>query len=129
MAKICSSLLIQRIIENLKNFRDYEDKLNDVPLNQDRVKEMVELLNNIKDLELFPNINQLEIEEEIEIKKKEVSIFDLLAKTKKIHLFYLQPILNDFIYTKEQIIKNIIKEIFEESTKIMEIPNINDFNE
>ena len=129
MAKICSSLLIQKLIEILKNFRDYEDKLNDVPLNQDRVKEMVELLNNIKDLELFPNINQLEIEEEIEIKKQKITIFDLLAKTKKIHLFYLQPILNDFIYTREKIIKNIVKEIFEEVTKIMEIPNINDFNE
>ena len=129
MAKMCSRLLIQKLMEILKNFRDYENKMNGVPLNQDRVKEMVELLKNIKDLELFPNINQLEIEEEIEIKKNEITVFDLLAKTKKIHLFYLRPILNDFFFTKEEIIKNIVKEIFEETTKIMEIPNINDFNE
>ena len=129
MAKICSKLLIQKLMKILKNFRDYENKMNGVPLNQDRVKEMVELLKNIKDLELFPNINQLEIEEEIEIKKNEITVFDLLAKTKKIHLFYLRPILNDFFFTKEEIIKNIVKEIFEETTKIMEIPNINDFNE
>ena len=129
MAKICSILLIKKLIEILKNFRDYENKLDDVPLNQDRVQEIVDLLKNIKDLELFPNINQLEIEEEIEFKKKEITVFDLLAKTKKIHFFYLQSILNDFIYTKEQIIKNSVKEIFEEILKILEIPDINDFNE
>ena len=98
-------------------------------MNPDRVKEIVEMLDNIKNLELFPNINQIEPEEEVEVIKKEISIFDLLSKTKKIHLFYLQPILNEFVYTNEKKIKNKIKEIFDELNKILNVPNINDLNE
>ena len=129
IAKICSNLLIQKLIEILKNYREYEKKLNEIPMNPDRVKEIVEMLDNIKNLELFPNINQIEPEEEVEVIKKEISIFDLLSKTKKIHLFYLQPILNEFVYTNEKKIKNKIKVIFDELNKILNVPNINDLNE
>ena len=102
-------------------------KSGNMPLNKERIKDLLDLLNSLKNLELFPNINWLDIEEDEEKEKENLNIFDLLSKTKKMHLIYLQPILYDFIYTKEEEIKDIVKTIFEEIEKLMEIPNFNDF--
>lgn len=127
IAKICSKILIQKTIEILKRYRDDEKKSGNMPLNKERIKDLFDLLNSLKNLELFPNINWLDIEEDEEKEKENLNIFDLLSKTKKMHLIYLQPILYDFIYTKEEEIKDIVKTIFEEIEKLMEIPNFNDF--
>ena len=88
-------------------------KSGNMPLNKERIKDLLDLLNSLKNLELFPNINWLDIEEDEEKEKENLNIFDLLSKTKKMHLIYLQPILYDFIYTKEEEIKDIVKTIFE----------------
>ena len=127
IAKICSTLLIQKIIEIFKKFREDEIKSGDMPLSRKRTKEIVDLLIKIKDFEMFPNINIIEKEEQQE-KKEEITIFDIISKNKKIHLFYVQPILNDFIDTKEKEIKNLIKEIFKEITNIIGMPNLKTYN-
>ena len=41
-----------------------------------------------------------------------ITILDVISKSKKIHLFFLQPILSDFILTKEKEIKILIRDIF-----------------
>ena len=128
IGKICSTLLIQKIIEILKKFREDEIKSGDMPLNRKRIKEIVDLLKNIKNFEMFPNINKIEHDDNQQEKNEEKTVFDIISKTKKIHLFYIQPILNDFIDTKEKEIKNLVKEIFQEITNIIGMPKLNDFN-
>lgn len=51
----------------------------------------------------------------------------MASKSKKIHLFYLQPILNDFIDTKEKEVKNLVKEIFKEITNVIAMPELKSF--
>ena len=127
IGKICTKLLIQKIIKLLKKYRDDEISLGDLPMSRVRTKEIIILLQNIKNLEVFPNINLIESnEEEKENNKEDITVFDIVSKTKKIHLFYLQPILNDFINTKEKDIRNLIRELFQEITNIIGIPKLSD---
>ena len=130
IGKICTKLLIQKMIKLLKKYRDDEISLGDLPMSRTRTKEIIILLQNIKNLEVFPNINLIEgNEEEKESNKEnkeEITVFDIVSKTKKIHLFYLQPILNDFINTKEKDIRNLIRELFQEITNIIGMPKLSD---
>ena len=127
IGKICTSLLIQKTIEILKQFREDEIKSGDMPLSRGRYQEIIILLENVKNLEVYPDINKIEKNEKEE-EKKEVTMFDLASKTKKVHLFYIQPILNDFINTKDQDIKNLVKDIFQDITTIIGIPNLTSYN-
>ena len=128
ISKICSNLLISKIIEILKKFREDEIKSGDMPLTRVRIQEIIDLLKNAKELEMFPNFNIIDSNEKNEIKKEEMTVFDVVSKTKKIHLFYLQPILTDFIDTKEKDIKNLVKDIFIEINNIMGMPKLNTLN-
>ena len=112
----------------MKKFREDEIKSGDMPLSRGRIKEIVNLLENVKNLEIFPNINMLEKDEKEEEKKEDINVFDVIRKTKKIHLFYIQPVLNDFIDTKEKDIKNLVKDIFIEITNIIGMPKLTNFN-
>ena len=95
-----------------------------MPLSRGRYQEIKILLENVKNLEVYPDINKIEKNEE----KKELTMFDLASETKKVHLFYIQPILNDFINTKDQNIKNLVKDIFQDITTIIGIPNLTSKN-
>ena len=53
----------------------------------------------------------------------------MITKSKKIHLFYIEPVLNDFIYCKENSIKSLVKDIFNEITNIINLPKLIDFDE
>jgi hypothetical protein len=65
-------------------------------------------------LEVFPNY--LNFDEDPNYMKNEnidtITIIDLIMRNKKSHLFHLLPLLSDFITTKENDIKMIIKDIF-----------------
>jgi len=127
IGKICTKFLIQKMIKLLKKYRDDEISLGDLPMSRARTKEIIILLQNIKNLEVFPNINLIESnEEEKKNNKEEITVFDIVSKTKKVHLFYLQPILNDFINTKEKDIRNLIRELFQEIINIIGMPKLSD---
>jgi hypothetical protein len=130
IGKICTKFLIQKMIKLLNRYREDEISLGDLPMSRARTKEIIILLQNIKKLEVFPNINLIdsdgeEKENNIE-NKEEITVFDIVSKTKKIHLFYLQPILNDFINTKEKDIRNLIREVFQQITNIIGMPKLSD---
>ena len=128
IGKICTTLLIQKMIELLKKFREDEIKLGDMPLNRVRIQEVVVLLQNVKSLEVFPNINVFdEDKDDKNDKNKDITFFDVASKSKKIHLFYLQPILNDLIDTKEKEVKSLVKEIFKEITNVIAMPKLKSF--
>ena len=128
-SKILTNLLIQKAIVNLKKFREEEKKMGDMPLNRGRIYEIISLLTNLKKLEIYPCFNDLN-KEEFKVKQnKEVNEYDFISKSKKLHLFYIQPILSDFIYSKENSIKSLIKEIFNEITNIINLPKLIDFCE
>jgi hypothetical protein len=128
IGKICTTLLIQKIIEILKKFREDEIKSGEEPLSRERYVEIINLLQNVKNLEIYPDFNIIEKNEKEEKNKKEVTVFDIVSKTKKLHLFYIQPILNDFIDTKDKDIKNLVKEIFTDITDILGIPKLENLN-
>ena len=120
-------MIIQKAIVNLKKFREEEKKMGDMPLNRGRIYEIISLLTNLKKLEIYPCFNDLN-KEEFKVKQnKEVNEYDFISKSKKLHLFYIQPILSDFIYSKENSIKSLIKEIFNEITNIINLPKLIDF--
>ena len=128
ISKILTNLLIKKTIDILKKYREDENKSGDMPLNRGRIFEITSLLNNVKELEIYPNFNNIEkngfqnkIEEEHIINEK-------ITKSKKIHLFYIQPILNDFIYCKENLIKSFVKDIFNEIANIINLPKLIDFD-
>jgi hypothetical protein len=128
LSKLLTNLLIQKIIEILKKYREDEKKSGGMPLNRRRIQEIISLLKNVKEFEVFPNFN---ISEDNKIKEKkfeEINIYDIISKNKKIHLFYIQPILNDFIYSKEDSIKSLIREIFDEIIKIINMPKLINFD-
>ena len=128
LSKLLTNLLIQKIIEILKKYREDEKKSGGMPLNRRRIQEIISLLKNVKEFEVFPNFN---ISEDNKIKEKkfeEINIYDIISKNKKIHLFYIQPILNDFIYSKEDSIKSLIREIFDEIINIINMPKLINFD-
>ena len=65
------------------------------------------LLEKVKTLEISCNLNE---KTEIQDNRK-VVMFDLIMQNKKAHLFHLLPLLSEFITSKDNEIKQIIKDI------------------
>ena len=129
ISKILTNLLIQKIIDILKKFREDEKKIGDMPLNRIRINEIISVLNNVKDFETYPNFNDLNKIGDQKDNNEDGKIFDSISKSRKIHLFYIHPILNDFIFSKENSIKNIVKQIFNEITNIIDLPKLINIDE
>ena len=67
----------------------------------------------MKNLEIFPNY--LNYDDDPEFNKytlENIGMMDLVMKNKKSHLFQLLPLLSEFITSKENDIKLIVKDIF-----------------
>ena len=128
ISKILTNLLIKKVIDILKKFREDENKSGDMPLNRGRIFEITSLLKNVKELEIYPNFNDIKKNGCQNDNKKELLINEMITKSKKIHLFYIQPVLNDFIYCKENSIKSLVKDIFNEITNIINLPKLIDFD-
>ena len=129
ISKLLTNLLINKIIEILKKYRDDENKSGGMPLNRGRILEIISLLKNVKDLEIYPNFNDEKINEIQSEKRHEITIFDVFSKSKKVHLFYIQPILNDLIFSKDNSVKCLVKDIFNDITNIIELPKLINFDE
>ena len=97
--KKCSSLMISKLNNLLKQLKkEYEIKKEE---NNDLVAKIVSLLNEIKNLEVFPDLMN------IEDKNKETDKY----KNKKIHLLYLYQSLIEYILVDNKEIELLIKEI------------------
>ena len=67
----------------------------------------------MKNLEIYPNY--LNYDDDPNFNKytvENVTMMDLVLKNKKSHLFQLMPLLSEFITSKENDIKMIVKDIF-----------------
>ena len=105
ISKMCTPILLKRSIEIIKKYIDDEIKSGAMPLSRNRIEEIKYILEELKNLEIFPDS---EINE-----SKEINNFtEAIAKSKKGHLFVLHNILSEFITTKENDIKMLIKQIF-----------------
>ena len=169
ISKMCTPILIKRLEGVLKKFLEDEMKSGDMPLSRNRINEMKEILEKIKNLDLYPDFlsilneknnnnllnnnnitknnnnnnknnnnnnnnnddktmiinNNINNDNNIENKNiNNVTILDVISKSKKIHLFFLQPILSDFILTKEKEIKILIRDIFQEISKCIGLSEI-----
>ena len=115
IAKMCTPILIKRCKEILKKFLADEIKSGSMPLTRSRLEDIKYVLDKLKQLEIYPEYNKIE---EISGKKKEIhieneqEIMNFILKKKKSHLISLLPLLSEFITTKENEIKILVKDIF-----------------
>jgi hypothetical protein len=89
------------------NFCNFRSRLEDIKY----------VLEKLRNLEIYPNY--LVIDDEGSRKNlsyDEINMMDLIMKNRKSHLFSLLPLLSEFITTKENDIKLIIKDIFRSLT-------------
>ena len=130
---MCTPILIKRLEGLLKKFLEDEIKSGDMPLSRNRINEMKDILEKIKNLDLYPdfityNKNNFTNNNNTEQKSLDnITFIDVISKSKKIHLFFLQPILSDFILTKEKEIKVLIRDIFQEISKCIGLSEISFF--
>jgi hypothetical protein len=69
------------------------------------------VLDKMKSLEIYPNY--LNTDDDVtHLTIDNITMMDLIMKNRKSHLFSLLPLLSEFITTKENDIKLIIKDIF-----------------
>ena len=115
IAKMCTPILIKRCKEILKKFLADEIKSGSMPLSRSRLEDIKYVLEKLKKLEIYPEYNKID---EMSGKNKEVKyenendVMNFILKKKKSHLISLLPLLSEFITTKENEIKILVKEIF-----------------
>ena len=118
IAKMCTPILIKRCKEILKKFLADEIKSGAMPLSRSRLEDIKYVLDKLKKLEIYPDYNKIE---DINGKKEEnkndenneqLEIMGFILKKKKSHLISLLPLLSEFITTKENEIKILVKDIF-----------------
>ncbi|MCQ2818473.1 MAG: hypothetical protein MJ252_14490, partial [archaeon] len=108
IAKLCTPILIKRCKDTLKKFLDDEVKSGAMPLGRSRLEDVKFVLEKIKTLEVYPDYDNVEEGSE----RKNVDLMYFIMKKKKSHLICLLPLLSEFITTKENEIKIIVKDIF-----------------
>ena len=105
ISKMCTPILLKRCKDTMKKYLDDEIKSGAMPLSRNRTEEIKFILENLKNLEIFPYSNFNE--------KNNLNNFtDSINKSNKGHLFALHNILSEFITTKENDIKILVKDIF-----------------
>ena len=115
IAKMCTPILIKRCKEILKKFLADEIKSGSMPLSRSRLEDIKYVLEKLKKLEIYPEYNKID---EMSGNKKEINyengqeIMNFILKKKKSHLISLLPLLSEFITTKENEIKILVKDIF-----------------
>ena len=112
IAKMCTPILIKRCKETLKKFLDDEIKSGSMPLSRSRLEDIKFVLEKLKLLEIYPDYIYIDEKELEEKKNKEKDMMDFILMKKKSHLISLLPLLSEFITTKENEVKIIVKEIF-----------------
>jgi hypothetical protein len=114
IAKMCTPILIKRCKEILKKFLADEIKSGSMPLSRSRLEDIKYVLDKLKKLEIYPEYNKIdEMSGNKEIQyEKEQEIMNYILKKKKSHLISLLPLLSEFITTKENEIKILVKDIF-----------------
>lgn len=124
IAKMCTPILIKRCREMMKKFLSDEVKSGSMPLSRTRLDEIKFLLENLSNLEIYPHYTIIDAETrlpDIDGLEDKETIMGIVSKTRKAHLFLLHPILSQFIATKENEIKLLIKELFGKISKEMGI--------
>ena len=105
ISKMCTPILLKRCRDIMKKYIDDEIKSGAMPLSRNRTEEIKFILDELKNLEIFPG-------SECEEKKNDNNFSEAIGKSKKGHLFILLNILSEFITTKENEIKMLVKQIF-----------------
>ena len=105
ISKMCTPILLKRSKDIMKKYIDDEIKSGAMPLSRNRTEEIKFILDELKNLKIFPGCENEE--------KNEITDFsEAIKKSYKGHLFILHKIFSEFITTKENDIKMLIKKIF-----------------
>ena len=108
--KKCSSLLISKLNNLLKELKkEYKIKKEE---NIDLVTKIVSLLNEVKNLEVFPDLMN------IEDNNQEIDKY----KNKKIHILYLYPTIIDYILIDNKEVELLIKDILLQVYNEIQLP-------
>jgi hypothetical protein len=113
ISKMCTPILIKRSKDTMKKFIEDEIKSGAMPLSRNRLEEVKFILEGLKNLEIFPNFKDIEENKNKNNENEnENEIIKAISNNKKAHLFLLHDIFGEFITTKENDIKLLIKQIF-----------------
>ena len=83
-----------------------------MPLSRSRLEDIKFVLEKLKVLEVYPDYIYVDEKDLNEKKNKEKDMMDFILLKKKSHLISLLPLLSEFITTKENEIKILVKQIF-----------------
>lgn len=120
IAKTTTPILLERCKDTLHKFLYDEMKSGTMLMGQQRAKEVVFILEKLKNLDVYPNLlNEIvednkdqELPEEQKLSEAQLETRKESLKSVKGHLFYFIPLFSEFITSKEELIKDALKDIF-----------------
>lgn len=117
IAKMSTPILLRRCKEILKSYYDEEIKSGSMPLSRNVIEDVKFVIESLKNIEVYPNYH---IFDDNSKDSYEPSMYNLIMQNKKSHLFALLPYFSEFITSKEEDIKLLIKDIFKIISKQVE---------
>ena len=103
LAQLAVPVLMKRVHDALTRFIEGDQMAGNLPLARQELDQMVLMLTQLKELSLPPSLR---------VFKATSSASEAFQKSTKRHLLFVFPLLCDCITTKEDSIKEMLKEIF-----------------
>lgn len=123
IAKTTTPILLERCKDTLKKFLYDEMKSGPIMMSQQRAEEVVFIMEKLRKLEVYPNLLNEIVEDKLpanagtiqeEAFKKQKEARNECLKSIKGHLFLLVPLFSEFITSKEEMVKEPLKDLFVE---------------
>jgi hypothetical protein len=123
IAKTTTPILLERCKETLKKFLYDEMKSGTIMMSQQRAEEVVFIIEKLRKLEVYPNLLNEIVEDKLppnagkiqeEAFEKQSEARNECLKSTKGHLFLLVPLFAEFITSKEEMVKESLKDVFVE---------------
>ncbi|CAI2383397.1 unnamed protein product [Moneuplotes crassus] len=117
IAKTTTPVLLERCQETLSKFLYDEMKSGSIMMSQQRAEEVVFIMEKLKELEIYPNLlNEIVIDNSKAptLTEEQMRARNETLGSTKGHLYLLIPLFSEFITSREDMIKDMLKEIFME---------------
>lgn len=119
IARTTTPILLERCRDTLQKFLYDEMRAGSIMMSQQRAEEVVFIMEKLMELEVYPDLLNEIIQEDKKAKKpifneEQLDERNAILKTTKGHLYLFIPLFTEFITSKEDMIKDALKNIFME---------------